>query len=177
VRLVAIRADKKVATARRKSRSDEAAKKGQTPTAEAMVRDGWHLMVRSVSAEVLTVEELAAVYRMRWSVEIEFRGWKQSLNLAEALNRKSKPAHLKALLLAAMIAHVLARKVASVYATELGHARLSCEKLYDLLSAHHLRALNLEALGEFSPDIRHVKRDKRKRTCPNMTGLAALGSR
>jgi IS4 transposase len=45
------------------------------------------------------VSQLSAIYRARWAVEIQFRAWKQVLNLDKALNRKSNEHHLQALVL------------------------------------------------------------------------------
>ena len=66
-------------------------------------------------------------------MEIEFRAWKQALNLGKALNRKRNEHHLQALVLAGMIAYQLAMRIAQSIGNLIGRARLSYEKLYDLL--------------------------------------------
>ena len=44
-------------------------------------------MLTHLSREQADVSQLAAIYRARWAVEIQFRAWKQALNLSKALNR------------------------------------------------------------------------------------------
>ena len=60
-------------------------------------------------------------------VGIQFRAWKQALNLGKALNRKSNPHHLQALVLTGMIAHQLGMNIARRIGNLLGRARLSYE--------------------------------------------------
>ena len=43
-------------------------------------------MLTNLSREQADVSQLAAIYRARWAVEIQFRAWKQALNLGKALN-------------------------------------------------------------------------------------------
>ena len=89
-RLVAIRADKKVANERRRKRKKEAKEKGQTACQKSLIRDGWHIMLSNMESDEFSADQLAAIYRVRWGVEIQFRAWKQSTNLDAALNRKVK---------------------------------------------------------------------------------------
>jgi hypothetical protein len=107
-------------------------------------------------------------------VEIQFRAWKQALNLDKALNRKSGDHHMQALVLAAMIAHQLGMKIAQRIGGVVGRARLSYEKLYDLLAVHLVKSTDLAAVAAFNPDPRHVTRDKRARQSPVESGILAL---
>ena len=107
-RLVAVRAAPEVVAARHSERREKARQSGKPPCAKGLVRDGWHIMLTNLGKDQASVGQLAAVYRARWAVEIQFRAWKQALNLDKALNRKSGDHHMQALVLAAMIAHPLA---------------------------------------------------------------------
>ena len=107
-------------------------------------------------------------------MEIQFRAWKQSLSLDKALNRRSNEHHMQTLVLAAMIAHQLGMRVAASMTAALGRARLSYEKLYDVLATHLVRARDLDELAAFDPDPRHVRRDKRRRKSPVESGIKAL---
>jgi len=138
------------------------------------MRDGWHLMLTNPSKEQADVSQLAAIYRARWAVEIQFRAWKQALNLGKALNRKSNEHHLQGLVLAGMIAHQLGMRIAQRIGNAVGRAKLSYEKLYDLLAMRLIKAKNLEELDTFDPDRRHVERDKRTRKSPIESGILAL---
>ena len=125
-------------------------------------------------ADQSDVSQLAAIYRARWAVEIQFRAWKQALNLGKALNRKSNEHHLQALVLAGMIAHQLGMRIAQRIGNMVGRARLSYEKLYDLLAVRLVRARALAEIAAFDPDPRHVARDKRTRKSPVESGILAL---
>ena len=90
-------------------------------------------MLTNLKKEEMKISQLVAIYRARWAVEIQFRAWKQSLNLDKALNRKSNEHHMQALVIAGMIAHQLGMKIAGVLICQIGRARLSYERLYDIL--------------------------------------------
>jgi len=106
------------------------------------------------------------VYRARWAIEIQFRAWKQSLNLTKALNRKSGEHHMQALVLVAMIAHHLGMRIARLIGAVVGRARLSHGKLYDLLAGQFIKAADMAAILDFQPYANHVMRDKRRRQSP-----------
>lgn len=173
-RLVAIRATSKVAAARRTERRKKARDCGKEPCPKGLIRDGWHLMLTNLNKEQANVSQLAAVYRARWAVEIQFRAWKQSLNLGKALNRKSSEHHMQALVLAGMIAHQLGMRIALRIGNLVGRARMSYEKLYDLLAVRLIKASDLAEFEAFDPDPRHVERDKRTRKSPIESGILAL---
>lgn len=69
-------------------------------------------MLTNLKPEDAGVDQLVEVYRARWAVEIQFRAWKQSLNLTKALNRKSNQHHMEAIVLAGMMAHQLGIRMA-----------------------------------------------------------------
>jgi len=146
-RLVAMRAAPEVARKRRSERRKKAKIKGNKPCQKGLIRDGWHLMLTNLKPEQATVAQLVEVYRARWAIEIQFRAWKQSLNLTKALNRKSNRHHMEALVLAGMIAHQLGMKIAKFIKKKIGRARLSYEKLYDSLANHLVRAISFKNLA------------------------------
>lgn len=165
-RLVAIRASGTLARKRHKQRRKEALEKGVEPDAAALVRDGWHLMLTNLPAADFSPNLLRTIYRARWGVEIQFRAWKQSNNLDKALNRKSGEHHLMAILLTAMINHLVGMRMARVLSRNKPVDELSYEKLYDALAIHHQAATRWEELLTFAPYMKHVERDKRKRKSP-----------
>lgn len=173
-RLVAIKASPKLTEKRRRERREKAKKANKPPCPKGLIRDGWHLMVTSLSKDQASVEQLTEIYRARWAIEIQFRAWKQSLNLSKALNRKSNEHHLQALVLAAMIAHQLGMKIGAEMLKSIPLEELSFEKLYDLLALHLKKSPTFTDLLDFNPDKRHIKRDKRKRKSPINSGLTAL---
>ena len=91
-----VHTDKKVARGRRDERREKAALADKKPCRKGLIRDGWHLMLTNLKKEEMKISPLVAIYRARWAVEIQFRAWKQTLNLDKALNRKSNEHHCKA---------------------------------------------------------------------------------
>jgi hypothetical protein len=174
-RLVAIRASGIVARKRRKQRRKEATAKGGEPDAAGLIRDGWHLMLTNLPVADFAPNLLRAIYRARWGVEIQFRAWKQANNLDKALNRKSGEHHLMAILLTAMINHLVGMRMARVISGNRPIDDLSYEKLYDALALHHQAAKRWEELLTFTPFTKHVARDKRKRKSPVTPKAFGLG--
>ena len=173
-RFVAVRAHSKIARERRKQRRQQAKTKRKKPSQKGLVRDGWHLMLTNLTVEQASAEQLMSLYRSRWAIEIQFRAWKQSLNLEGALNRKSNRHHLEALILAGLIAHQLGMRMAQSFAGQVCRASLSFEKLYDLLANFFIKLPSLRRLSDFSPDLRHITRDRRPRESPIESGLSFL---
>lgn len=173
-RLIAVRADQKVARKRRDERRIRAAQSGKKACRKGLIRDGWHLMLTNLKKEEMKVSQLVAIYRARWAVEIQFRAWKQSLNLDKALNRKSNEHHMQGLVIAGMIAHQLGMKIAGVLVGQIGRARLSYERLYDLLAIYLIKLEDFSELINFSPDPRHISRGKSSSQSPIESGILAL---
>ncbi len=173
-RLIAVRAAPEVAAARRAERHKKAREAGWKACPKGLVRDGWHLMLTNLDKNQAGAAQLVAVYRARWAIEIQFRAWKQSLNLTKALNRKSSEHHMQALVLAAMIAHQLWMRIARRIGAVVGRVRLSHEKLYDLLAVQFIKATDMAAIFDFDPYPDHVMRDKRRRQSPVESGIRAL---
>ena len=173
-RLIAVRADDRIARNRRAQRRKRAKEKGTKPCPKGLIRDGWHLMLTNLTATQSSTSQLVKLYRARWAVEIQFRAWKQSCNLDKALNRRSNEYHLTALVLAGMILHQLGLKIGQLMKSQVGRWRLSYKKLYDLLSVYVVKAKTFESLRAFSPDYRHITRDSRARQSPIESALNSL---
>lgn len=136
-----------------------------TPLKEALIRDGWSLVITNIPTHMVTADKLYDIYAMRWGIEIAFRAMKQSCNIKHALNHKSSLHHIQAMVLAAMIYQLFTVRI-------MGHLRrqissgiyLSIEKLSDVFSIY-LLSLNRNTIytKRFEPDVRHIRHDKRKR--------------
>ena len=108
------------------------------------------------------------------AIEIQFRAWKQALNLGDALGRKSNRHHLEAPVLAGIIAHHLGMQVARSLGATVGREGLSYEKIYDLLAPQMIKVREFAGLSGFDPDPRHITRDNRARQSPVESRMAAL---
>jgi hypothetical protein len=176
VRLVAVKADPKIAQQRRRQRREKARSKGKTPSKNALLRDGWHLIITNVPQDRMNAKDLFALYGVRWQIEITFRAWKQSAGLVKALKRRSNQQHLEVLMYAAMLHLVLTLHVAALLQYACRQKMLSLEKIAHDLAAFLLRIDSLD--GQFctyAPDLRHIQMDRRTRKSLRETALATLG--
>ena len=107
-------------------------------------------MLTNLKSAEAAVKELAEVYRARWAVEIQFRAWKQSLNLSKSLNLKTNTHHIEAIVLTAMIAHQLGMRIATLLEKQIGRARLSFEKFYDVLAGYILKTKSFREMVKFA---------------------------
>lgn len=163
-RLVAVRADKdtvKKHRAYRKKRSKRT--HSELVKSQGWIRDEWHILVTNVNKDEAKLNDLVKLYRMRWDVEIQFRAWKQSLNIEKALNRDSSEHHLFALIMASMIHLVMTMIARQITQKQLKLGELSLENLANSLAGFISKARSFEECWDFSPNLRRVKKDKRKR--------------
>ncbi len=140
--------------------------KGVEPDAMFMIRDGWHLMITNLPAADFTPNQLRAIYRARRGVELQFLAWKQANNLDKALNRKSGEHHPMAIVLTAMIDHLIGMRTARLLSGQKGVDHLSYENRHDALSIHHQAAKRWEDSLRFTPFMKQVERDKRRKKIP-----------
>lgn len=176
VRFVAVRATKEITEKRRRNRKKAAAQKGKTPSANTLLRDGWHLMVCNVGKDQLDTRKLTNLYAVRWQVEIIFRAWKQSGSLVKALDRKSNAEHLNGLIYASILWLVLTMKTASILQGAISKSKqvVSLEKLSLDISEHLLVLTNINHFADYKVYIRHVLMESRKREPLMVTGLRCL---
>ena len=80
-----------------------------------------------------------------------------------------------AILLTAMINHLVGMRVARALSKNKAADELSYEKLYDALSLHHQAAKRWDDILTFAPLRNHVERDKRKRKSPVTAKAPGLG--
>jgi IS4 transposase len=83
----------------------QARKTGKKECPKGLIRDGWHLMLTNLGKEQVSITKLGTIYSARWAVEVQFRAWKQALNLPKTLSRKDNEDHMPGLVLPAMIAN------------------------------------------------------------------------
>ena len=162
-RLVAVRADKKTAILvfdlpRRRARN--AKSKGRA-SSQALVRDGWHILLTNVNSDV-TAKELFGIYALRWNIETRFKAWKQSLNLGKVFKGVSNEDHYESLILAALIQQLIGFNLAARL-SQLKNVALSMETLFEALFTH-LSALSQSSLSDpIRLRICQISIEKRKR--------------
>lgn len=104
-RLVAIRVPEEVAAKRRKRLLENAKKKGKTVSAGRLTLCAWTLLLTNIPVAMASVEELAALARCRWQIELLFKLWKSGNGLDKS--RSSKPYRVLCEVYAKMIAVVV----------------------------------------------------------------------
>jgi len=89
-----------IAEARRKA-NKAASKRGRQPTERTLYASEWVILVTSLSAETFPTEEIFALYRMRWRIELVFKRLKSLIGL------RSPPAKDPALAKSWILSHLL----------------------------------------------------------------------
>ncbi len=173
-RLVAVRATPQLTQQRRRERRQKARDLGKQPNRDALVRDGWHIMITNVQSDQMGTKQLFELYATRWQIEITFRAWKQSSYLTEALNRRSNIFHLQSLMLASFLLLTLTMKTASLLQCTNRDIALSIEKLAINLASFLLELVSLQRFCAYKPDPRHLAMDKRSRQSLQEITLLAL---
>lgn len=174
-RLVAIRASVEEVAKRRREHRTKAKQLGKAVPMRTLIRDGWHLMVTNVPKAMQSAHKLVGIYSQRWMIEIVFRAWKQAGNLSKALNRTTSPQHLKALVLAGMIAMSISLKLGVAIARKHPDQRYSLEKIFDYIISRLVNLKKLSDIAKLKPDPRHLRGQKRTRNSLNLRLLELLG--
>lgn len=175
-RLVATRLSTEDTQKNRRQRRRNAKKHDAIPSKKALFRDAWSLVITNVSKEDIPTSQLYEIYALRWSIEIQFRAFKQACRLGPSLNHRSDPLHIEALVLASMIFQLLTLTIHALCRSRATKgAEPSLEKLSDAYAAH-LQSLSRQAAGcSFKPDSRHLAHDRRKRPTLWQSAIQSLG--
>ena len=80
VRVIFYRVPEAVAQERRRKAKQRAKKSGKTCQQSTLDWLDWFIFVTNVPEELMNIEQVATVYRVRWQVEILFKVWKQELD-------------------------------------------------------------------------------------------------
>jgi hypothetical protein len=104
-RLVAIRVPEEVAQIRRKRLLESAKKRGKSVSADRLALCAWTLLLTNIPLAMASVEELVALARCRWQIELLFKLWKSGGGLDKC--RSDKPYRVLCEVYAKMIAMVV----------------------------------------------------------------------
>ena len=156
-RLIAVRADDDLAIKRRRARR-KACK--NTPSQQAIMRDGWHILLTNLD-ESVSSEDLFEIYSLRWNIEVRFKAWKQAINMKQVFNTVRNYDHHQALIYAALIFQLITLNVAA--SLKLGGRILSLENFSKEIASRLLENTDLGKEICFKFDPRHIIMEKRKR--------------
>lgn len=109
VRFLALRAPQEVANRRRQKLRAQSRKKGWIPKERSLQLCDWTLMITNIPLKKgLSVQEIFALYAIRWTIEIFFKQLKSTLNVHKTFV-KSNPHRLEA--------EILARSIVALFIT------------------------------------------------------------
>jgi hypothetical protein len=75
------RAPDEIANRRRQTAYKQAAKKGRTPSKFSLELMGWTILLTNVPDSMLSLDQMAMLYAVRWQVELIFKLWKSHMKL------------------------------------------------------------------------------------------------
>lgn len=120
--------EEKAAEARRRT-NQAAAKKGRTPKQETLYLSGWVLVLTTVPTMILNTETIAALYRLRWQVELVIKRLKSLLDMDCLRARKNSELadiYLYGKLLYAAVIEKIAKRRFNLLPTDMmGERKLS----------------------------------------------------
>lgn len=182
-RLIAIRVPDEVRKKRRVDLRRQGKIKGYRPSAVRVGLCGWNVFVTNLSAEQLSAAEAMALIRLRWQVELLFKGWKSDGRLA--MSRSSRTQRILCEVYAKLLAAILSQRI--VVRSCWRHANRSLRRATQALralagaiavvwrDAEQLRVLLEHLTRALEKTARVDKRRKRPATfqvidCPNTCG-------
>ena len=90
IRFIAIRRSEQETNAQRRHLKREAKLKGRTPSDERLRLAGWDIYITNVDASLLTAEQIAPIYSIRWQIELMFKSFKSVGKINETRRNKAE---------------------------------------------------------------------------------------
>ena len=106
-RVVAMRIDPAKAAERKRRLRETARREGKNPTRQELALCEWVVVFTNVEADVMSGEAVVQLYRLRWMVEIFFKGMKSGQNLEIWSRHRTNANTIQCLAYAQMIMGVL----------------------------------------------------------------------
>jgi hypothetical protein len=177
-RIVAIRLPQEVADRRRQKAIQKAKKKGRTPSERSLALLSWTIFMTNVQDRMLSAQQVAQLYPLRWQIELIFKLWKSefALNRVAGLRRERVLVELYAKLIGAVLIHFIQAPIrftknfelSMVKAARAFRRRAICVAI-SLTSVFTLRA----SLGRvIKKMLRFGTKNKRKKTPSTLSILA-----
>jgi hypothetical protein len=176
VRLVAVRLPQAVADERRRKAKENARRKGRTLSPRYLALLDWNVFVTNVPQALLSIREVARLYRVRWQVELIFKVWKGEAQVDRVAGRRRERVlcELYAKLIGVVMTHLLSAPLRWV------ERELSLTKAYQVLQRLAIRlAQSLTDLGQLAQQLtllqsRRLKFGLKDRRKTRLSTLAEL---
>jgi hypothetical protein len=176
-RLIAVRVPAKVARRRRQQLMEKARRKQYTPSRDKVDMCAWNIYVTNAPTELLSLEEVLVLARMRWQIELMFKLWKSHGGLGHT--RSQKPWRILcetfAKLLAQLVQHwVLIQACWDDPQRSLRKAAKAVRAFASSLAAKLLsRSELIDTLQIIAKTVAHVARVNKRRKHPSAHQLLA----
>jgi hypothetical protein len=152
-RLVAVRLPQAVVDRRRQRAHADARRKGRTVSDRHLALLAWNVFISNVPATMLSAQQVAQLYPVRWQVELVFKLWKSefALDRVAGLRRERVLCELYAKLIGAVLLCFLTAPHRLTLAAEL-----SLIKAAHILRRHVIRLAQSLAAGDLSGGLRQL---------------------
>ena len=180
VRLIALPLSQEAADRRRYKAKQAAKRRGKPISKERLALLGWLIFVTNVPDSMLSVEQVALLYRVRWQIELVFKLWKSFCGLRHVadLRRDRLLTELYARLIGVVLTHFLVgplrmpsgwlanreispvqvRKILKRFARSLNKILLNLDQLVRELGEmlNHIRLFGFKQKRKKEPNICHA---------------------
>lgn len=164
VRLVACLLSEEAVNKRLRDANRTASRRGAKISKKKRTLLKYSIFITNIPADKISAQEIMAIYRARWRIEIIFKQWKSCLKLHifKGFNKDRFHCFMYGRLIMAILMGSVGPPLIR-YAFELGY-ELSCHKLINYLIADHMlfRAIQEDAINEF---VRGLLEDIPRRLC------------
>lgn len=183
-RLIGLRVPQEVADRRRQKAHKNASRKGRGPVRqERLALMNWTLFVTNVPQTMLSLEQVAVLYSIRWQIELVFKLWKSycRLNRVAGLRKERVLSELYAKMIGIVLTHFLVAPFRLSHDCRREVSPFKVRKIFQRFARELNR--NLSVLPDFlkvlAEMIKHIRRfgfkEKRKKH-PNACQALALVS-
>ncbi|MBM4464249.1 MAG: IS4 family transposase [Chloroflexi bacterium] len=184
-RLICIPAPQEVADQRRRKAKEKARRRGRTPSKEYLALLGWTILVTSVPTHMLSIQQVALLYGVRWQVELVFKLWKSycGLKRVAGLRRERVLVELYAKMIGIVLTHFLIAPLRMPQGSQANReiSPMKVRKTFRRFARDLNRSLSrlTDFQNVLSEMLTHIRRfgfkDKRKKE-PNVCHALALAS-
>jgi hypothetical protein len=184
-RLVAFRLKQEVADQRRRKAKAAAKRRGQTVSPTTLALLDWAIYLTNVPQVMLTAEQIALLYRLRWQIELVFKLAKSYLGLRHFV--RLRPARVLTELYARLIGLVLTQFITAPLRMPLSrHSNREISPVQVVKIFRRFARILNQALGDLSQVLDHLRTlqthilhfgfKQKRRKKPNICHALALAS-
>ncbi len=179
-RLIAFRVPQEVADQRRRKAIENAKRKGRTLSKVALALMDWSIFISNVPPEMLCVQQVINLYRVRWQIELVFKLWKSYCGLGRiaGVRRERVLTELYAKMIGIVLTHFLiaplrmpegigvnreispvqVRQILRRFARQLNQALANLDDVVNVLkeAVRHIRHSGFKQKRKKNPNVCHI---------------------